>query len=138
MTNISCLFVVFRIWLWKITSKFVPNRSLYYYHVTSFKIGTLGNHHSFSFASCFLHFTIMLFFLQKTMIFITKDKVNIRKPSKLKYENRHSTYTYLMCHICWTIFNNNVGGKKFCDRIKYLWKYPFSENGFVCVCIYNM
>ena len=33
--------------------------------------------------------------------------------------------TYLMCHICWTIFNNNVGKKKFCDRIKMFMEISF-------------
>ena len=41
--------------------------------------------------------------------------------------------TYLMCHICWTIFNNK---KSFVTESKCLWKYPFREKVvFVCALI---
>ena len=51
-------------------------------------------------------------FLQKRIMFITKDK---SKHCIFQNLNMGATViqqkTYLMCHICWTIFNNNVGKK---------------------------
>ena len=48
--------------------------------------------------------------------------------SKLKYENRHSTNISDVSHLLDNIITLLWGNKNFCDRIKYLWKYPFREN----------